>query len=62
MTTPWYKRYAKALAAFVATLTPTMVFELLAENGVHISGWWNVAITVLLGTLAVRQVPNAPSV
>lgn len=56
---PWYKRYAKALAAFLATLTPTAVFQILADNGVHVNGWVNVVITVLLGTLAVRQVRNA---
>jgi len=55
---PWYARYAKALGAFVGTLTPQAVFGILDANGVHVNGWLNLGITVLLGTAAAAIAPK----
>lgn len=55
---PWYARYAKALGAFAGTLTPQVVFGILDANGVHVNGWLNLAITVVLGTAAAAVAPK----
>lgn len=55
---PWYARYAKAAAAFVGTLTPQTVFALLDQNGIHVNGWINLAVTVVLGVAATAAAPK----
>jgi hypothetical protein len=55
---PWYARYAKAAAAFLGTLTPQAVFALMEQNGVHVNGWVNLAVTVALGTAAATLAPK----
>jgi len=60
---PWYKRYAKALMAFLGTLTPAAVFTVLEANGVHLDVKWTGLITLALGTLAVLWGPkNSPKI
>ena len=55
---PWYARYAKAMAAFLGTLTPQAVFAVLDQNGVHVNGWVNLAVTVVLGVAATAAAPK----
>lgn len=55
---PWYARYAKALAAVLGTLTPQVVLQVLASNGVTVNGWLDLAITVVLGAAAVAIGPK----
>ena len=55
---PWYARYAKAAAAFLGTLTPQAVFALMDRNGVHVNGWINLAVTVVLGVAATAVAPK----
>lgn len=55
---PWYARYTKAIVGFLATLTPQAVFALMDQNGVHVNGWINLAVTVVLGTAAVAAAPK----
>lgn len=55
---PWYARYAKAGAAFLGTLTPQGVFALLDQYGVHVNGWINLAVTVVLGVAATAVAPK----
>jgi ABC-type thiamine transport system ATPase subunit len=60
--TPWWKRYAKAVAAFLATLSPQAVAALLVAAGITDPTLTYVIaglVSVLAGTVAVRQVPNA---
>lgn len=56
--TPWYRKYAKALGAFLGVTPPQTVFAILEANGIHVNGWLNLAITVVLGTAAAAIAPK----
>jgi hypothetical protein len=59
----WYQRYAKALLAAAAGLTPAAVLAILSGAGIDVGPAWVPFIPAVLAVLAVWRGPaNTPDV
>lgn len=54
---PWYKRYSKALAALLGTLTPTGLIAVLATADIHLDPALAAGLVTIAGVLATWLAP-----